>query len=267
MAKGNDGNYLQHSIEIAVAWQLVSRTAGNHLHIALTHGMAPYELTGRVPNGQTKAQLFGALAQSRNRRLDGEAPIISAYRASNANLNQYPNTGELLASVIGRNCLAGGITETDPDKQAQLKTVWGGSNVNISSRSWRLETTFDGVLSCPEALSMPWLFSSDPMTYHEQGEADDDQLYRADFDRLADVLTRYGETGKPGAACLFVYSVRPRVRPLFWSFAEELAGNLGADLTTAWMTHQGGNRNLAAILSFAAMLPPGWLPEGISNGR
>lgn len=267
MAKGNDGNYIQHSIEIAVAWQLVSRTAGNPLHIALTHGMAPYELTGRVPNGQTKANLLRALDQSRNRRLDGEAPIISAYRESKANLNQYPNTGELLASVIGRNCLAGGITETDPDKQERLQIMWSESNVRISSRSWRLETTFDGVLSCPEELSMPWLFSSDPMTYHEQGEADDDQLYRADFDRLANVLTRYRKTDNPGAACLFVYSVMPRVRPLFWSFAERLARELRAELTTAWMTHQGGNRNLAAILSFAAMLPPGWLPEGVSNGR
>jgi hypothetical protein len=84
MAKGNDGNYLQHSIEVALAWQLVSRASGNGLHIALTHGMAPYEPTGSVPNGQAKALLVGALAHSRERRIDGEAPIISAYRATEA---------------------------------------------------------------------------------------------------------------------------------------------------------------------------------------
>jgi hypothetical protein len=267
MAKGNDGNYLQHSIEVALAWQLVSRAAGNGLHIALTHGMAPYEPTGSVPNGQAKALLVGALAHSRERRIDGEAPIISAYRATEAKLDRYPNTGELLASVIGRNRLAGGIAETNPDKQALLRAVWSESSVKIGSHSWRIETQSAGVLDCPESLSMPWLFSSDPMTYHEDGAADDDQLYRADFDRLAQVLTKFVETGKPGAACFFVYSVRPDVRPLFWSFAEALAGRVGANLTTAWMTHQGGNRNLAAILSSAAMLGPAWFPERVYIGR
>lgn len=267
MAKGNDGNYLQHSIEVALAWQLVSRTAGNGLHIALTHGMAPYEPTGSVPNGQARALLVGALDQSREPRSDGEEPLISAYRETAASLDRYPNTGELLASVIGRDRLAGGIAETNPDKQAQLRTVWSGSNVKIGSNSWRVETQPDGVLNCPASLSTPWLFSSDPMTYHEYGYADDDQLYRADLDRLAQVLTKYVKTGKPGAACLFVYSVRPEVRPLFWSFAEALAGRLGANLTTAWVTHQGGNRNLAAILSSAAMLGPAWLPERVYIGR
>lgn len=57
VAKGNDGNYLQHSIEVAIAWQLVTRIAGSRLHIALTHGMAPYEPCGSLPNGQTRALL------------------------------------------------------------------------------------------------------------------------------------------------------------------------------------------------------------------
>ena len=96
---------------------------------------------------------------------------------------------------------------------------------------------------------------------------DDDQLYRADIERLAEALLRFVETGEPGAACLFVYSVRPEVRPLFWSFAEELCGRIGAVLTTAWITHQGGNRNLAAVLCQPAMLPRTWLPERIQCGR
>lgn len=107
MAKGNDGNYLQHSIEVALACQLVSQDLEG-LHIALTHGMVAYEPTVPVPRGQAKAHFVSALAQSQNSRGDGEAPIISAYRATRAALNNYPNSGELLASVIGRNLLRGG---------------------------------------------------------------------------------------------------------------------------------------------------------------
>src|SRR5262245_49614231 len=98
VAKGNDGNYLQHSIEVSLAWQLVSRTAGNQLYVALTHGMAPYEPCGAIPNGQTKSLLDDALRSAQGHRRDVEAPVVSAYRATQATLDRYPNTGELLAA-------------------------------------------------------------------------------------------------------------------------------------------------------------------------
>ena len=153
------------------------------------------------------------------------------------------------------------------EKCAQLKAVWAQSKVRIASASWRSEIQPGGVLSRPDRLGTPWLFSADPMTYHEEGYADDDQLYRADIDRLAEALLRFVESGKPGADCLFVYSVRPEVRPLFWSFAEELCGRIGAVLTMAWITHQGGDRNLAAVLCPPAMLTPMWLPDPIQCGQ
>ena len=43
MAKGNDGNYLQHSIEIESATRLAGTDPRGRLHIALTHGMSPWE--------------------------------------------------------------------------------------------------------------------------------------------------------------------------------------------------------------------------------
>ena len=43
MAKGNDGNYLQHCVEVEAAVRLAWASADGRLHVALTHGMAPFE--------------------------------------------------------------------------------------------------------------------------------------------------------------------------------------------------------------------------------
>ena len=50
MAKGNDGNYLQHSVEVAVATHLVEGRDG--IHVALSHGMAPFESSATAPPAQ-----------------------------------------------------------------------------------------------------------------------------------------------------------------------------------------------------------------------
>jgi len=216
MAKGNDGNYFQHSIEVAIAWHLVMWIAGSRLHIALTHGMAPYEPCGSVSIGQTRGLLEAALESARHPRRDDELVIVSAYRVTGASLERYPNTGELLAAIVGRDRLSGGITETNADKYAALKeTWWGQSDVTPVAASWRSEVGPYGVLKCPVSLESPWLFSADPMTYHDEGGADDDQLYRSDMELLSGVLSEFVESGKPGAAALFVSQSGPRTDPSF----------------------------------------------------
>lgn len=230
MAKGNDGNFLQHSIEVAIAWHLVTRIAGSRLHIALAHGMAPYEACGPLPPGQTRALLAAALESARHAPRDGEPPIVSAYRATQASLDRYPNTGELLAGIIGRDRLCGGITEASADKHAELQEKWAQSYVTSVAASWRSEVQPHGVLRCPASLQSPWLFSADPMTYHDEGNADDDQLYRADTELLADVLTDFIGSGQPGVAALFVYAVRPESRPKFWRFTDDLAATICVSL-------------------------------------
>lgn len=267
MAKGNDGNYLQHSVEIALAWHLVTRTAGNGLHVALCHGMAPYEPCGPIPAGQTRTLLMEALERARKPRTDGELPIISAYRTTKASLERYPNTGELLAAIVGRDRLTGGITEVSEEKHAALRDAWAESSVTPVVGSWRGQVKVGGVLNCPASLESPWMFSADPMTYHDDGDFDNEQLYRADGDRLSDLLKRFIESGQPGAAALFVYAVRPDIRPKFWRFTDELAEQVGATNISCWLTHQGGNRNLAAILCSPSLIRPAWLPRSVNFGR
>lgn len=210
MAKGNDGNYLQHSIEVAIAHHLVTRTGcGGRLHIALAHGMAPFEWCGELPDGQTRDLLRESLDAARRPAEEGEPPIIAAYRGTNASLESYPNTGELLAGIIGRDRLAGGITETDTQKHAELQRVWPRSGGTPVAASWRSAVRANGVLTCPSSLRSPWLLSFDPMAYREGGCADDEYLYRADLSRVSEAVSSFVSSGNPRAAALFVYAVRP----------------------------------------------------------
>ncbi len=267
MAKGNDGNYFQHSVEVAVALHLTKLSTQGALHLALTHGMAPFEPCGELPNGQARELLHEALQAAQHPPTCGESPIVAAYRATKASLENYPNTGELLAAIIGRGRLSGGITEVVPQKHEGLVEVWSGSGVTPVNSSWRREVRSGGVLSCPATLRAPWLFSADPMTFREDGYADDDKLYRADLSRLSATLKGFIASRYPGVAAIFVYSVRPDVQPRFWKFGVDLAVNCETPVVSCWVTHQGGNRDLAALLCSGVVLPACWLPHGVHAGR
>jgi len=107
----------------------------------------------------------------------------------------------------------------------------------------------------------------DPMTYREDGYADDNNLYRADLERVSTVVNSFAASGEPGAAALFVYAVKPELQPRFWAFVDDLAKDTGTTAVSCWLTHQGGNRNLAALLCSAFVLPANWLPNGLNGGR
>lgn len=267
MAKGNDGNYLQHSVEVAVGLHLAHAFGYRMLHVALTHGMKPFELCDAPPPGQAKYQLYNALKAARKPETRNEPRIIAAYRSTRASLQHYPNSAELLAAVIGRDRLSGGITERDPLKYAELRAAWVGTSVEPINASWRDEASPQGVHWSPASLRVPWLFSADPMTYRENGELDDDKLYRADLPRLAAVLDGYARQQVAGIATIFVYAVKPQVRPQFWDFADDLGAETGATIESSWIAHQGGNRNLAAVLCFRCTLPSNWPPPGVHRGR
>ena len=74
VAKGNDGN----SVEVAVALHLSKLSTQGSLHIALTHGMAPFEPCGKLPNGQARRKLTEALQAAEHRETRGEAEIVAA---------------------------------------------------------------------------------------------------------------------------------------------------------------------------------------------
>ena len=281
MAKGNDGNFLQHSVEVAVAERLRAENPAG-LHIALTHGMAPFEALDvplNVPQrGLTRCYLNLALSLSGREQQENEPLVVTAYRRTCASGTHYPNSAELLRAICGQSGLAGGITETCPAKYPILARAWRGSSVNVCHASWRSQVRGGGVLACPDDLQTPWLFSMDPMTFAKSSQGskpnhescDDDKLHEADMPLLRRALTAYAQSNQPGVAALFVYGVNPERQQAFWQFARQLAECVStvcpnSGLYCYSLVHRGGNRNLVALLYFGLHLPHDFIDEAVEE--
>ena len=268
MAKGNDGNYLQHCVEVEAAGRLTQVDAQGRVHIALAHGMEPCESSEAPKCGQSQKLIKNALQGALGQRRMDEPRIVTAYRETKASLQNYPNSAELLRTVVGVEKLSGGITEIEPAKQSKLARAWSGTAVKTACSSWRREIEAGGILSCPDDLRTPWLFTMDPMTYSERsGSEDSDKLHKRDLGLLSDALIRYIGSGKPGIAAFFVYGVRPPMQPKFWKFMDELAECVGAVSQSYWLTHQGGNKNHAGLIFSDTEIPDGFSPPFLNVGR
>lgn len=225
MAKGNDGNYLQHCIEIEAAVRLAEMDTTGRLHIALTHGMKPFEPFDGQKTNTCRELLLGKLAEANNKPQAEEPAVVKAYRETGASKTRYPNSAELLRAVIGAENLSGGITEMCSRKHKSLSSAWVNTKVKTACASWREEICAGGILACPEDLQSPWLFSMDPMTYNEEGYMDDAKLYRADIGILSCALSHYFRSGRPGVAALFVYNIgvqKNNAQCQFANFIKEL---------------------------------------------
>lgn len=266
VAKGNDGNYLQHCIEIEAAARLAQTDAQGRLHIAFTHGMKPFEKLD--PNESTRSLLYDALEESaRETPQSNECLLVKAYRLAGASKERYPNSAALLRTFMGKGKLKGGITEVDCKKYETLADFWSGTNVDVACSSWRGQLYADRVLACPSTLDVPWIFSMDPMTYSEVGCEDDAKLHRFDIGLLSSAIGRYIESGQPGIAAIFVYGVQQNNAKFFWEFMDDLSTQLGVYTCSFWVPHRGGNRNLAGLLFSEFELSLGFAPPKLKPGR
>ena len=276
MAKGNDGNYLQHCIEIEAATRLVAVGPGGKLHVALTHGMAPFEELEEPKMGIQGDLLSSALGEIADEPQYDDRELVKAYRKCGASPRRYPNSGELLRAVVGTDKLSGGITEVNPAKHEKLEKAWRGTGVKVANSSWRLQLGRDGVLGCPSSLQSSWLLSMDPMTFSQSGSKEDN-LNRSDLNLLACALAKYFNSGQSGIACFFVYGMQGiklnDAQLQFWVFVEDLAGRLSVLPNYFWLPHIGGNHNLAGLLFSDCQLASEFSPpnvntrRGASNGR
>lgn len=230
--------------------------------------MAPFEcfehrLDEKAP-GLARRYLKAALRQAGRPPRRGEPSIVTAYRNTGASDAHYPNSAEILRERRGGN-LSGGMTETCPVKCEALARAWRDSRVRVACGSWRSHMRRGGALACPASLQVPWLFSMDQMTYHDQGGGDDDNLYASDMGRLSEGLAAFVGSGQPGIALLFAYNARPERRRAFRRFTEELAQRTGSGVRTHWLAHRGGNRNLAALLYSAIDVPADFMRDAVEE--
>ena len=264
MAKGNDGNYLQHCIEVEAAVRLAQMDAQGRLHIALTHGMAPFEsfdvpFDKRKPSGTRHKLIKNKLSASKKPQQGDDPAVVNAYRKTMASENSYPNSAELFKAMLGMENLSGGITEIDRMKCDSLSSAWLNSGVKTYCSSWREQVHREGILACPKDLQTPLLFTMDPMTYVEEGNMDDNNLHRADIGILSDVLSNFFSTGNPGIAVMFVYKVGVQSNNAQYQFAkfmkdlkENTVDNISdideVAVSFYSLPHIGGNRNLAGLI-------------------
>ncbi|MDE0513003.1 MAG: hypothetical protein OXI88_14580 [Gammaproteobacteria bacterium] len=291
MARGNDGNYLQHCIEVEAAVRLAEMDAAGRLHISLTHGMEPFErfkpFALREQQTPYYQLLKNKLEDSKQPSQVDESAVVKAYRETGASDTRYPNSAELLRAVIGAENLSGGITEICTRKHKSLSSAWVNTNVKTACASWREEICTDGILACPEDLQSSWLFSMDPMTYKEEGYMDDDRLYHSDIGILSCAISRYFRSGRPGVAALFVYNIgvqKNNTQCQFANFIKELkewvkkrvSDNLAVSTEVATscfsLQHTKRKRNLAGLIhsseiDLSAKLKSACIDLGIAPGR
>ncbi len=257
MAKGNDGNLLQHEVELRLATRLAGLGDGR-LHVALTHGMAPYEPCDHPRTTVAHDRLDGVLKSLAGEPGPEDTPLVRAYRTCAATREHYPNSAELIASLIGRENVEGCITENDPTKFEELAAAWAGTHVQVREGSWRREVGEGGGLCCPPDLDRPWLLSMDPLTWREDetdahsGDKDDAHLRAGDLRRIEDVLRGYMASGYPGAASIFVYKVPPPLQSTFWLRMTNLARELDVRGHGHAADYDDTCRNLAAVFTTPA---------------
>ena len=265
LAKGNDGNYLQHGIETEAATRLAGRDNGGRLHIALCHGMAPFEPFESFKKGYSSScaeHLERAIDAATQPALEREPAVVTAYRRTRASKERYPNSGELIRALVGTDKLSGGIAETDAGKCDELKKAWAGSGVSIACNSWRDEIETGGVLACPDDLQTPWLLTLDPYSFREHGRRDDGYVRNMDLPRLRDAIQMYIGSGQPGIAAIFAYAVAPSEIKKFWLFGDAVAIDTSRARQYS-LAYKGEKLNLAIAICSGIRLGNEFPAEGI----
>jgi hypothetical protein len=244
VARGNDGNLLQHGVEAELANALAPEGT---LHLVCTHGMAPSE---SWENPGRNRRLLHWLGQAAGPPNPNEPAVVRAYRTRNVSPEAYPNTGEIVAALLGRDGLTGFISEKDLQKHDRLRQAWNATGITPLLGSWRQHL---GVIQAVVP-NRPWLFSMDPMTFFPDRarEEDDNRLYPVDlYGLLRPIWEDFFESGQPGAVALFCFELQrgPGIDryELFRETTQAFARNLGAQIQNFEVSY--GNPHVGAVLT------------------
>lgn len=263
MAKGNNGNLLQHFTECEIARYLTNEPGASNLHVVFTHGMAPRESFDKERNTPHLA-LDRCLCKARldeSGKLGCEFAVVEAYRETKASANSYPNSAELVARIVGGDeALHGLICETCAAKHTALTERWSGSEVSIHRGSWR-KAKAD--LTAPADLQSPWLFSMDPFTFTQRSfseAVDDGYLDECDLDLVKDILSGYLQAPQPGALCVFCYGLRRCMQQVYRDAIDKAFGKLDLHVRFVETCAGGGNKHIGALAS-----PDGCMLEAVEQ--
>jgi hypothetical protein len=247
MAKGNDGNFLQHAVEAELA-DLLARAG--EVRLVCTHAMAPFETLGQRRGSSCHHRLDAWLARARLGQADraGAPALARAYARLGASSDRYPNTREVVSAVVGERRLSGVLVERDPAVWSRLSDRAGGGRVRAVNASWR-QALREGVLGPTGGSWKGWLLTMDPYQYRPGPRRDDGFIYREDLRDLTPICREYGSRAGPGALCLLSYSMERADREAFVRHVLEcLSPALPRALVVATPASTG-RAHLAAVLT------------------
>lgn len=257
MAKGNDGNLLQHACELAAMRALVRTGVSKAFQLYCTHAMAPREAFGAGSTSAGGAQLRRALnlAAASNSplppgtRLDS-SPLVEAYAAVQASDTSYPNTAVLLqgeASRLGVE-LTATLVDRDPVNARGLRLPFAAPQFQVLQGDWREH------LSSLRVPKSPWLLTMDPYTFADKASAAN--LDASDLRQVASVVERFVRRSEfPGVVSVFCYGLNAAARSLFFDAVAESFGQYACDFLGVQGT-RAGERHVAALACSQARCCP-----------
>lgn len=246
MARGNNGNALQHLVELSVARALLREPGA--LRLLCTHSMGPSERLVVPPDeaeGEKNAWFTRVLREAGQ---GGEATVLHrALRGVGATRDDYPNTARLvawLAAAEGRP-LTATLCEFDPHTFEALRARWGGDAAfTLVSGSWRsAELGLEG--------DGPWLWTMDPYTFTDDETCRGGDVCDADLRRLVPKLRALRG---PGAWLLFCYSLEDAQAVAFRASVSRLADGSGLAVGFAGVARDATSVHLCGLVSPSADL-------------
>ena len=229
MAKGNDGNLLQHTVECEIVRELLAQSGASRLNLIATHGMAPFESltdTGRPNTKLLRDWLDVATGRIRKFRFEdceNLPAVVRAYRQCHTTFLHYPNTPELAAALVGRGNLDGFVCELNGDTCKKLKDVWDGTKLGLLHGEWR-----DHVDQIAAKIpNEPWLVTMDPNTF-EFGDVRrlPANFHSSDFDHCRKLVKGRLQSNLPGSFCLCCYSMNDATERRFHEECTTFAASL-----------------------------------------
>jgi hypothetical protein len=222
MARGNDGNLLQHCVDAQLMAELASK--GQPIWITFTHAMAPAEpLASRLKRQEQCGLLARALARAAGAEQVGEPAVVGAYRRTRANVSAYPNSAEIAAALRGRDRLRGILFEWNREHFEPLSAKWGGTHVQVRGKSWRTLLPEDLA-----GLDMPWLVSMDPFSWRCDGrQQDDGHLREPDLEQMGSIVGPLLRARAPGAFVALCYGMDLEVARSFRNTVGEMRDRIG----------------------------------------
>lgn len=234
MAKGNNGNLLQHFVETELATTLTDGMLEKRFYAVFTHGMAPFEPCEPLAEGEP-AELRSLLKVlpgfDASWAEESGFPVLKAYKRLQASETNFPNSAEVVSSVLGdKAILRGEICEQKPELAEELAKMWDVSTVNVRKGSWR-----DAVrhIAAPDGQDAPWIFSMDPYRFKTReflDIQDDGYLDQHDLITLKPILSGHFNTGVRGVAVIFSYQMEPGEALSFENSIHDLCKMLGEEV-------------------------------------